>query len=157
MTQAVIVSTARTPIGKAYRGLFNNTEAPTMAGHAIRAAVERAGIEGGEVDDVIMGCAMPQGTQSLNVGRMAALAGGLPVTVSGMTMDRQCSSGLMAIATAAKQVLHDGMRIVVGYPAGGVTDIAARVVGEMLAKKYGQSVVVENRSAAMRRICSGFL
>ena len=121
MTQAVIVSTARTPIGKAYRGLFNNTEAPTMAGHAIRAAVERAGIEGGEVDDVIMGCAMPQGTQSLNVGRMAALAGGLPVTVSGMTMDRQCSSGLMAIATAAKQVLHDGMRIVVG---GGLEHIS---------------------------------
>jgi acetyl-CoA C-acetyltransferase len=121
MTQAVIVSTARTPIGKAYRGLFNNTEAPTMAGHAIRAAVERAGIEGAEVDDVIMGCAMPQGTQSLNVGRMAALAGGLPVTVSGMTMDRQCSSGLMAIATAAKQVLHDGMRIVVG---GGLEHIS---------------------------------
>ena len=121
MTQAVIVSTARTPIGKAYRGLFNNTESPTMAGHAIRAAVERAGIEGAEVDDVIMGCAMPQGTQSLNVGRMAALAGGLPVTVSGMTMDRQCSSGLMAIATAAKQVLHDGMRIVVG---GGLEHIS---------------------------------
>ena len=121
MTQAVIVSTARTPIGKAYRGLFNNTEAPTLAGHAIRAAVERAGIEGAEVEDVIMGCAMPQGTQSLNVGRMAALAGGLPVTVSGMTMDRQCSSGLMAIATAAKQVLHDGMRIVVG---GGLEHIS---------------------------------
>ena len=94
MKQAVIVSTARTPIGKAYRGLFNNTEAPTMAGHAIRAAVARAGVEGAEVDDVIMGCAMPQGTQSLNVGRLSALAAGLPVTVSGMTMDRQCASGL---------------------------------------------------------------
>ena len=74
-----------------------------MAGHAIRAAVARAGIEGAEVDDVVMGCAMPQGTQSLNVGRLSALAAGLPVTVSGMTMDRQCASGLMAIATAAKQ------------------------------------------------------
>ncbi len=114
MTDAVIVSAARTPIGRAYRGLFNNTEAPTMGGHAIRAAVERAGVDPAEVDDVIMGCAMPQGTTSLNIGRMAALAGGLPVSVSGMTMDRQCSSGLMAIATAAKQILHDGMRIAIG-------------------------------------------
>ncbi|MBK8305937.1 MAG: acetyl-CoA C-acyltransferase [Gammaproteobacteria bacterium] len=114
MTDAVIVSAARTPIGKAYRGLFNNTEAPTMGGHAIRAAVERAGVDPAEIDDVIMGCAMPQGTTSLNIGRMAALAGGLPVSVSGMTMDRQCSSGLMAIATAAKQIMHDGMRVTVG-------------------------------------------
>jgi acetyl-CoA C-acetyltransferase len=121
MTQAVIVSTARTPIGKAYRGLFNHTEAPTMGGLAIRAAVERARIEGAEVDDVIMGCAMPQGTQSLNVARLSALSAGLPVTVAGMTMDRQCSSGLMAIATAAKQVLHDGMKIVVG---GGLEHIS---------------------------------
>jgi acetyl-CoA C-acetyltransferase len=121
MSQAVIVSTARTPIGKAYRGLFNNTEAPTMGGLAIRAAVERARIEGAEVDDVIMGCAMPQGTQALNVARLCGLAGGLPVTVAGMTMDRQCSSGLMAIATAAKQVMHDGMNIVVG---GGLEQIS---------------------------------
>jgi len=114
MSEAVIVSTARTPIGKAYRGLFNNTEAPSMGGIAIRAAVERAGIDPAEVDDVIMGCAMPQGTCSLNPGRLAALAGGLPVSVSGMTMDRQCSSGLMSIATAAKQIIHDGMQVVVG-------------------------------------------
>ena len=114
MKDAVIVSTARTPIGKAYRGLFNNTEAPTMGGIAIRAAVERAGVDPAEVDDVIMGCAMPQGTCSLNPGRLAALAAGLPVTVSGMTMDRQCSSGLMSIATAAKQIMHDGMQVVVG-------------------------------------------
>jgi len=114
MREAVIVSTARTPIGKAYRGLFNNTEAPTMGGIAIRAAVERAGVGPAEVDDVIMGCAMPQGTCSLNPGRLAALAAGLPVTVSGMTMDRQCSSGLMSIATAAKQIIHDGMQVVVG-------------------------------------------
>jgi acetyl-CoA C-acetyltransferase len=121
MTDAVIVSAARTPIGKAYRGLFNNTEAPTMGGHAIRAAVERAGVDPAEIDDVIMGCAMPQGTTSMNIGRLAALAGGLPVSVSGMTMDRQCSSGLMAIATAAKQVLHDGMRVAVG---GGLEQIS---------------------------------
>jgi acetyl-CoA C-acetyltransferase len=114
MREAVIVSTARTPIGKAYRGLFNNTEAPTMGGIAIRAAVERAGVNPAEVDDVIMGCAMPQGTCSLNPGRLAALAAGLPVSVSGMTMDRQCSSGLMSIATAAKQIMHDGMQVVVG-------------------------------------------
>jgi acetyl-CoA C-acetyltransferase len=121
MSDAVIVSAARTPIGKAYRGLFNNTEAPTMGGLAIRAAVERAGVDPAEIDDVIMGCAMPQGTTSLNIGRMAALAAGLPVTVSGMTMDRQCSSGLMAIATAAKQILHDGMRVAVG---GGLEQIS---------------------------------
>jgi acetyl-CoA C-acetyltransferase len=114
MKEAVIVSTARTPIGRAYRGLFNNTEAPTMGGIAIREAVARAGVDPGEIDDVIMGCAMPQGTASLNVGRLAALSAGLPVTVSGMTVDRQCSSGLMAIATAAKQILHDGMQIAVG-------------------------------------------
>jgi len=114
MKEAVIVSTARTPIGKAYRGLFNNTEAPTMGGIAIRGAVERAGVDPAEVDDVIMGCAMPQGTCSLNPGRMAALTAGLPVTVSGMTIDRQCSSGLMSIATAAKQIMYDGMQIVVG-------------------------------------------
>ncbi|MCP4047582.1 MAG: acetyl-CoA C-acyltransferase [Gammaproteobacteria bacterium] len=114
MTEAVIVSTARTPIGKAYRGLFNNTEAPTMSGIAIRAAVERSGVDPAEVDDVIMGCAMPQGTCSLNPGRLAALAAGLPVSVSGMTMDRQCSSGLMSIATAAKQIMHDGMQVIVG-------------------------------------------
>jgi acetyl-CoA C-acetyltransferase len=114
MREAVIVSTARTPIGKAYRGLFNNTEAPTMGGIAIRAAVERAGVDPAEVDDVIMGCAMPQGTCSLNPGRLAGLAAGLPVSVSGMTIDRQCSSGLMSIATAAKQIMHDGMQVVVG-------------------------------------------
>ncbi|NMP15487.1 acetyl-CoA C-acyltransferase [Thalassotalea sp. Y01] len=114
MRDAVIVSTARTPIGKAYRGAFNMTTAPTLGGHAIKHAVERAGIEGGEVEDVIMGCAMQQGTTSMNIGRQAALAGGLPVSVSGMTLDRQCSSGLMAIATAAKQIIHDGMDVAIG-------------------------------------------
>ena len=114
MKEAVIVSTARTPIGKAYRGAFNNTESPTLGGHAIREAVKRAGIEPEEVDDVIMGCAVQQGTSGLNIGRTAGIVAGLPVTVSGMSIDRQCSSGMMAIATAAKQIIHDGMPIVVG-------------------------------------------
>ena len=114
MSHAVIVSAARTPIGRAYRGLFNNTEAPSMGAIAVKAAVERAGVDPAEIDDVIMGCAMPQGTTGLNIGRLAGLSAGLPVTVSGMSIDRQCSSGLMAIATAAKQITHDGMRIAVG-------------------------------------------
>ena len=121
MKEAVIVSTARTPIGKAYRGAFNNTPAPTLAAHAIRNAVSRAGIDPAEVDDVVMGCAMQQGSSGQNVARQALLAAGLPVTVPGMTVDRQCSSGLMAIAIAAKQVLHDNMPIVVG---GGVESIS---------------------------------
>ncbi|MDE2691274.1 MAG: acetyl-CoA C-acyltransferase [Acidobacteriota bacterium] len=121
MTDAVIVSTARTPIGKAYRGAFNNLESPTMGAAAIAAAVERAGVEPGEVDDVVMGCAMQQGTQGGNVARQCAIRAGMPVEVAGMTMDRQCSSGLMAIATAAKQVVIDGAPVVV---AGGIDSIS---------------------------------
>ncbi len=112
--EAVIVSTARTPIGKAYRGAFNDTDAPTLGGHAIAAALQRAGIEPGEVDDVVMGCAMQQGSSGYNIGRTAGVAAGLPSTVSGMSMDRQCASGMMAIATAAKQVISDNMPIVIG-------------------------------------------
>nr|WP_202899460.1 hypothetical protein [Kordiimonas gwangyangensis] len=114
MREAVIVSTARTPIGKAYRGALNATLSPTLGAHSIKHAVARAGLEGGEIEDVIMGCALTQGSSGPNIGRLAALRAGLPVTVSGMTMDRQCSSGMMAIATAAKQVMYDGMDIVVG-------------------------------------------
>ncbi|MCY3928012.1 MAG: acetyl-CoA C-acyltransferase [Acidobacteria bacterium] len=121
MTDAVIVSTARTPIGKAYRGAFNNLESPTMGAAAVEAAIERAGVEKGEVDDVVMGCAMQQGTQGFNVARQCAIRAGLPVEVSGMTMDRQCSSGLMSIATAAKQVLVDRAPVVV---AGGIDSIS---------------------------------
>ena len=121
MKEAVIVSTARTGIGKAYKGAFNNTNAPTMAGWVIEEAVKRAGIDPAEVDDCIMGCAMPQGTTSPNIGRLAALAGGLPTTVSGMTIDRQCSSGMMAIATAAKQIMYDGMSVAIG---GGLESIS---------------------------------
>lgn len=120
MRDAVIVSTARTPIGRAYRGAFNNTPSPTLAAHAIRAAVERAGIDPAEVADCIIGSALPQGVQQ-TVGRTAALRAGLPVSVSGMTIDRQCSSGLMTIATAAKQVVMDRMDVVV---AGGVESIS---------------------------------
>lgn len=121
MSDAVIVSTARTPIGKAYRGAFNNTEGPALAGHAIKNAVSRAGIDPGEVDDVIIGCALQQGTTGGNTARQSLLAAGLPVSVSGMTLDRQCSSGMMAIASAAKQVISDGMPICIG---GGVESIS---------------------------------
>lgn len=121
MKEALIVSTARTPIGKAYRGAYNNTSAPTLAGIAIKEAVERAGVDPARVEDVIMGAALQQGTTGGNIGRMAALSGGLPATVSGMSIDRQCSSGMMAIATAAKQIVHDGMDVVIG---GGVESIS---------------------------------
>src|SRR5882757_6863641 len=100
MREAVIVSTARTPIGKAFRGVLNNIKSPTLAGHAIEHAVARARIEGAEVEDVILGTVLTAGTSGLNVARFAALAAGLPVTVAAQTIDRQCSSGLMAIATA---------------------------------------------------------
>ena len=121
MRSAVIVSTARTPIGRAYRGAFNNTPAPTLAPHPIRAAVERAGIEGGQVDDLVFGCALQQGHQGGNIACNALLRAGLPVTVPGMSVDRQCASGLMAIATAAKQIITDNMDITVG---GGVESIS---------------------------------
>src|SRR3954469_7108643 len=124
---AVIVSTARTGIGKAYRGAFNATPSPTLAAHPICAAIERAKVDPAEVDDVIMGCALMQGVQT-TIGRTAALRAGLPVTVAGMSMDRQCSSGMMAIATAAKQVIVDRMEIVV---AGGVESISLVQTGEL--------------------------
>jgi len=121
MKEAVIVSTARTPIGKAYRGAFNNLEVPSLAANAVKAAVQRAGIEGAEVDDCLMGAALQQGSSGANVARQIAIASGLPASVAGMTMDRQCSSGLMSIATAAKQIIVDGSPIVV---AGGVESIS---------------------------------
>src|SRR3954466_11599357 len=124
---AVIVSTARTPIGKAYRGAFNATPSPTLAAHAIRAAVERSGVDPAEIDDVIIGAALQQGAQA-TIGRTAALRAGLPVTVPGMSIDRQCASGLMAIATAAKQVIVDRMNVCV---AGGVESISMVQTGEM--------------------------
>ena len=128
MREAVIVSTARTPIGKAYRGVFNNTPSQTLGGHAIEHAVKRAGIDPAEVDDVIMGAALQQGVQGGNIGRQAALKAGLPVSVAGMSLDRQCASGMMAIASAAKQVVHDHMPICVG---GGVESISMVQTADM--------------------------
>ncbi len=120
MRDAVIVSTARTPIGRAYRGAFNHTPSPTLAAHALTAAAQRAGVAPEEVEDCVLGCSLPQGVQQ-TIGRMAALRAGFPVSVPGMTMDRQCSSGLVTIATAAKQIIVDRMDIIV---AGGVESIS---------------------------------
>ncbi len=121
MREAVIVSTARTPIGRAYRGAFNNTSGQTLAAHAIRHAVERAGIAPAEVEDVVLGCAMPEGSTGYNVGRQSALLAGLPVTTAGTSVDRQCASGLQAIAIAAGRVRLDGVPVMV---AGGVESIS---------------------------------
>ena len=128
MRDAVIVSTARTPIGKAYRGSFNATTPQALAAHAITHAVKKAGIEGHEISDCILGAALQQGHSSTNIARQAAICAGLPVTVAGMSLDRQCASGMMAIATAAKQVIHDGMDIVIG---GGVESISMVQTPEM--------------------------
>ncbi|MEM5494390.1 acetyl-CoA C-acyltransferase [Hoeflea sp. AS16] len=121
MQDAVIVSTARTPIGKAYRGGLNDTDGATLGAHAIKHAVERAGIEPGEVEDVIMGCALQQGTTGGNVARQALVRAGLPVTVSGSTIDRQCSSGLQAIAVASRSIRFDGVPIAIG---GGLESVS---------------------------------
>jgi len=121
MTEAVIVSTARTPIAKAYRGALNNTEGPSMAGHVIAEAVRRANLAPDEIEDVVMGCAMQQGTTMMNVARKGAIRAGLPVSVAGTTVDRQCASGLQAIAIAARSVMLDGVGIAV---AGGVESIS---------------------------------
>src|SRR3984957_3265393 len=121
MRQAVIVSTARTPIGRAFRGAFNETMPQALAGHAIAEAVKRAGVAPGEIDDVILGAAIQQGAQGFNVARQSALRAGLPDSVPAMSLDRQCSSGMMAIATAAKEIMHDGMTVAIG---GGVESIS---------------------------------
>ncbi|MBM3224158.1 MAG: acetyl-CoA C-acyltransferase [Candidatus Tectomicrobia bacterium] len=121
MKEAVIVSTARTGLAKSYRGSFNNLETPSMVAPVIQAVLERAGVEPGEIEDVIMGAALQQGTQGYNIARQCAIAAGLPVSTAGMSVDRQCSSGLMAIATAAKSVIVDDVPIVV---AGGVESIS---------------------------------
>ncbi|WP_028351478.1 acetyl-CoA C-acyltransferase [Bradyrhizobium murdochi] len=122
MREAVIVSTARSPIGRAFKGAFNNIKSPTLLGHAIHHAVKRASIDAAEVEDAVIGCCLAAGTSSMNVARLGALAAGLPMEVSAQTVDRQCSSGLVAIATAAKQVMVDGMNVAV---AGGVENISA--------------------------------
>ncbi len=121
MREAVIVSTARTPIGKAYRGAFNDTQAQELGGHVIKHAVKRAGVDPAEVDDVVLGAAMQQGSTNMNIARQSAVRAGLPTSVAGMSVDRQCASGLMAIATAAKQIVDDGMTVTVG---GGLESIS---------------------------------
>lgn len=118
---AVIVSTARTPIGKAYRGAFNDTEAPVLGGHVIRSALAKAGVDGKDVDDVILGIAAQQGTQGYNLGRLCTYTAGLPEIVGGMTIDRMCASGLVTIATAAKGIMTGEMNIAV---AGGLESIS---------------------------------
>ena len=122
MRDAVIVSAARTPIGRAFKGSLNHIKSPSLAAHAIAAAVERAGIEGAEIDDVVIGTVLAGGTAGMNLARNALLAAGLPVSVAGQTLDRQCASGLMAIATGAKQIMVDGMDVVV---AGGQENVSA--------------------------------
>jgi acetyl-CoA C-acetyltransferase len=121
MREAVIVSTARTPIGKAYRGAFNDTQAQALGGHVIAEAVKRAKVDPAEIDDVVMGAALQQGSTGGNIARQCAIRAGLPTSIAGMSLDRQCSSGLMAIATAAKQIIDDGMTVTVG---GGLESIS---------------------------------
>ena len=130
MREAVIVSTARTPIGKAYRGAFNNTTAQALGSHAIEHAVSRAGVDPAEVEDVVMGTAIQMGSAFQNVARQSLLRAGLPETVSGQTIDRQCSSGMMAISIAAKQIISDGMEVAIG---GGVESISLNQTGDIFA------------------------
>ncbi len=131
MDQAVILSTARTPIGKAYRGAFNDTDAPTLASFSIKASIEKADLDPSEIEDVILGAAVQQGSQGYNIGRLSAVSSGLPVHVPGMSVDRQCASGLMAIAIGAKQIACNEMDVVV---AGGVESIS--LVQNEFSNKY---------------------
>ncbi len=140
MKEAVIVATARTPIGKAYRGAFNNTESAILGGAAVAEVVKRAGIDPAEVEDVVWGAALQQGCQSGNVARRVALNGGLPVTVAAQSMDRQCSSGLMAIATAAKQIMVDGMPVAIG---GGMDSISLVQTDEMFRKRANDPQIMK--------------
>ena len=131
MDQAVILSTARTPIGKAYRGIFNDTDAPTLASFSIKASIEKAKLDPSEIEDVILGAAVQQGSQGYNIGRLSAVSSGLPIHVPGMSVDRQCASGLMAIAIGAKQIACNEMDVVV---AGGVESIS--LVQNEFSNKY---------------------
>ena len=142
MREAVIVSTARTPIGKAYRGAFNDTQSQALGGHAIVNALSRARVESGEVDDVVMGAAIQQGSQGGNIARQSALRAGLPTSVAGMSVDRQCASGLMAIATAAKEIVEDSMSVTIG---GGLESISL-VQNDKMNRYRGQDPwLVEHR------------
>jgi acetyl-CoA C-acetyltransferase len=145
MRHAVIVSTARTPIGRAFRGAFNETQPQALAGHAIAEAVKRARVDPGEIDDVIIGAAIQQGAQGFNVARQSALRAGLPDSVPAMSIDRQCSSGMMAIATAAKEIIDDGMQIAVG---GGVESVSF-VQGDKMVRTRGDDPELMRRIPAL--------
>jgi acetyl-CoA C-acetyltransferase len=132
MPEAAIVSAARTPIGRAFRGAFNQTHGATMAGHVVRHAVERAGVDPAEVEDVVLGTGLPEGATGHNIGRVAALRAGLPLSVPGTTINRYCASGLQAISTAAGRVIADGVKVIV---AGGVESISL-VQNEMNMKGF---------------------
>ncbi len=142
MREALIVSTARTPIGKAYRGAFNATPAPTLASHAIKAAVERAKVDPAEIEDVVMGSALQQGSGMMNIGRSSLVRAGLPDVVSGQSVDRQCASGLMGIAIAAKQVICDGQQVAMG---AGVESISTNQTEK--AFRIPDPWIVENKPA----------
>ncbi|WP_291374664.1 acetyl-CoA C-acyltransferase [Acinetobacter sp. UBA6720] len=148
MREAVIVSTARTPIGRAFRGSFNDTKSPTLMGHAIQHAIAKTGLESDIFEDVVVGSVLNAGTAGGNIARMASFAAGLPVTVPGQTIDRQCSSGLMAIATAAKQITFDGMEAVI---AGGQENITAvqNPYFEWVGKEFDPNVVKHVKAAYM--------
>jgi acetyl-CoA C-acetyltransferase len=180
MREAVIVSTARSPIARAFKGALNNIKSPTLTAHAIRHAVERAGVDGAEVEDVVIGCSLPGGTAGRNLARAAALAANLGVTASGQTVDRACSSGLMAISIAAKQIITDGMEIVVGGGSDNVSALSPSYVdwavkekdedlvrlyphaytpmiqtAEMVAKKYGISREAQDQFALLSQQRTG--
>ena len=144
MREAVIVSTARTPIGKAYRGAFNATTAPRLIGHAIEHAVSRAGVDPAEIEDVVVGAALQQGTTHMNIARTGLLRAGLPVTVPGQSVDRQCASGLMAIAIAAKEIISDGMAVTIG---GGVEQISLVQTPEMNTRHWQDPWISERLPA----------
>lgn len=148
MKEAVIVSTARTPIGQAFRGSLNNIKSPTLMGHAISHAVSRSGVDPAQIDDVIVGAVLTAGTAGMNVARLSSLAAGIPVTVAGQTIDRQCSSGLMAIATAAKQIMVDGQETVV---AGGQDNISA------VQNQYMQWVADEKDDAVITQAAQAYM
>ena len=148
MREAVVVATARTPIGRAFRGALNNVKSPTLLGHAIRHAVERSGVDGAEIEDVAIGSVLNAGTAGLNVARNAAIAAGIPVTAGAQTIDRQCASGLVAIATAAKQIAIDGMDIVVAGGQDNISAVQARYL-EWLAAERDPNVTKHARHAYM--------
>ncbi len=136
MTQAVIVSTARTPLCKSWKGAFNMTHGATLGGHAVKAAVERAGIDAAEVDDVIMGCANPEGATGANIARQIALRGGLPITTSGMTVNRFCSSGLQTIAMAAQRIIAGEGDIFIGGGVESISCVQQEMNQHMLADSW---------------------